>query len=65
MSDFVHLHNHTDFSLLDGAQSVNTLVDTIADLKMNSVGITEHGNLFSMLPLYKAALKAGVRPILG
>jgi DNA polymerase-3 subunit alpha len=65
MSDFVHLHNHTDFSLLDGAQSVNTLIDTISDLKMSSVGITEHGNLFSMLPLYKAAQKAGVKPILG
>ena len=65
MSDFVHLHNHTDYSLLDGAQSVNTLVDTISDLKMSSVGITEHGNLFSMLPFYMAASKAGVKPILG
>jgi len=65
MADFVHLHNHSDFSLLDGAQSVNLLVDTVSDLKMDTVGITEHGNLFSMLPFYKAARKAGVKPILG
>ncbi|MCH7520247.1 MAG: DNA polymerase III subunit alpha [Candidatus Marinimicrobia bacterium] len=65
MSDFVHLHNHSDFSLLDGAQSVDTLINTIGDLKMDTVGITEHGNLFSMLPFYKAAQKAGIKPIIG
>ena len=65
MADFVHLHNHTDYSLLDGAQSVQTLIDTMGDLKMDSVGVTEHGNLFSMLPFYKAAQKAGIKPIIG
>ncbi len=65
MSDFVHLHNHSDFSLLDGAQSVNTIVETICDLQMDAVGLTEHGNLFSMLPFFKAATKAGIKPILG
>ncbi|MCH8327303.1 MAG: PHP domain-containing protein, partial [Candidatus Marinimicrobia bacterium] len=65
MSDFVHLHNHSDYSLLDGAQSVKALIDTMSDLNMGSVGITEHGNLFSMLPFYKAAKKAGIKPIIG
>ncbi len=65
MTDFVHLHNHTDFSLLDGAQTVNTVIDTLSDLKMDRVAITEHGNLFSMVPFYKAAVKAGVKPIIG
>ena len=65
MADFVHLHNHSDFSLLDGAQSVNTIINTLSDLKMDRVAITEHGNLFSMLPFYLAAVKAGIKPIIG
>ncbi|UCD37934.1 MAG: DNA polymerase III subunit alpha [Fidelibacterota bacterium] len=65
MRDFVHLHNHSDFSLLDGAQTIETIIDTLGDLKMDRVGITEHGNLFSLLPFYKAAVKAGIKPIIG
>jgi len=65
MNDFVHLHNHSDFSLLDGAQSVETIINTIGELKMDRVAITEHGNLFSMVPFYKAAVKAGIKPIIG
>ncbi|UCH10342.1 MAG: DNA polymerase III subunit alpha, partial [Fidelibacterota bacterium] len=65
MTDFVHLHNHSDFSLLDGAQSVETIINTLGDLKMDRVAITEHGNLFSLLPFYKAAVKAGIKPIIG
>ena len=64
-SEFVHLHNHSDYSLLDGAQKVSQLVDTIDDLKMDSVALTEHGNMFSALPYYKAAKKAGIKPIIG
>ena len=58
-SEFVHLHNHSDYSLLDGAQTVQTLVNTIDDLGMDSVALTEHGNLFSVIPYYKSAKKAG------
>ncbi|UCH62236.1 MAG: DNA polymerase III subunit alpha [Fidelibacterota bacterium] len=65
MADFVHLHNHSDFSLLDGAQSVNTIISTLSDLKMDRVAITEHGNLFSLLPFYQAANTAGINPIIG
>jgi DNA polymerase-3 subunit alpha len=64
-SEFIHLHNHSDYSLLDGAQNVQVLTDTISDLKMDAVGLTEHGNLFSVVPFYKAAKKAGVKPIIG
>ena len=59
-SEFVHLHNHSDYSLLDGAQTVQTLVNTIDDFGMDSVALTEHGNLFSVIPYYKSAKKAGV-----
>ena len=45
-SEFVHLHNHSDYSLLDGAQTVQTLVNTVDDLGMDSVALTEHGNMF-------------------
>ena len=64
-SEFVHLHNHSDYSLLDGAQTVQTLVNTIDDLGMDSVALTEHGNMFSVIPHYKAAKKAGIKPIIG
>ena len=57
MSEFVHLHNHTDFSLLDAAQSVEQMCSTLSDLKMESIAVTEHGNLFSMIPFYKEARK--------
>ncbi|MFQ6615719.1 MAG: DNA polymerase III subunit alpha [Fidelibacterota bacterium] len=64
-SEFVHLHNHSDFSLLDGAQSVSTLLDTIGDLQMDAVAITEHGNLFSAIKFYKHGKEAGINPIIG
>ena len=65
MSDFIHLHNHSDYSLLDAAQTVETMCNRVADLGMDSIAITEHGNLFSMIPFYKSAIKAGIKPIIG
>ena len=53
MSDFIHLHNHTDYSLLDAAQSVEMMLGRVDDLKMSSIAVTEHGNLFSAIPFYK------------
>ena len=64
-SEFVHLHNHSDYSLLDGAQRIDQLVNTIDDLNMDSVALTEHGNMFSVLPYYKEAKNAGIKPIIG
>ena len=46
-SEFVHLHNHSDYSLLDGAQRIDQLVGTIDELNMDAVALTEHGNMFS------------------
>tara|TARA_X000001036_G_C20685794_1_gene807565 strand:- start:697 stop:4143 length:3447 start_codon:yes stop_codon:yes gene_type:complete len=63
--DFVHLHNHTDFSLQDAAQSVDQMCDRLTELQMDTIAVTEHGNLFSMIPFYKKATKAGIKPILG
>ena len=57
-SEFVHLHNHSDYSLLDGAQKVEQLVNTIDDLNMDRVALTEHGNMFSTVPFYQKAQKA-------
>ena len=65
MADFIHLHNHSDFSLQDGAQSVEMLCNRCDDLNMDSIALTEHGNLFSMIPFYKEARKRGLKPILG
>ena len=53
--DFVHLHNHTDFSLQDAAQSVDQMCDRLTELQMDTIAVTEHGNLFSMIPFYKKA----------
>ena len=65
ISEFVHLHNHSDYSLLDGAQRIDQLVNTIDDLNMDSVALTEHGNMFSVVPYYKHAKSAGIKPIIG
>ena len=64
-SKFVHLHLHTDYSLLDGACEVGTVMDRIAELKMPAAAITDHGNLFGAVSFYETALKKGVKPIIG
>ena len=65
MSQFVHLHNHSDFSLLESSQSIKSLVDKVKELSMDSVALTEKNNLFSMIDFYKYALKNGIKPIIG
>ena len=65
MNEFVHLHLHTEFSLLDGACRVGELLDRAAELRMPAVAVTEHGNLFSAVTFHDAARKRGVKPILG
>jgi DNA polymerase-3 subunit alpha len=63
--NFVHLHLHTDYSLLDGACEIDRLMDRAAELKMPAVAITDHGNLFGAIKFYHAAQKRNVKPILG
>jgi len=65
MKTFVHLHNHSDYSLLDGAQTIDGLLNRISELNMPAVALTEHGNMFSVVPFYTAAKKAGIKPIIG
>ena len=65
MSEFVHLHNHTDYSLLDAAQSIDMMCDRLSDINMDSIAVTEHGNLFSLIPFYQNAQKNGIKPIMG
>lgn len=64
-SDFVHLHCHTDFSLLDGACSIPKLVELSHRYKMRAVAITDHGNMFGAVEFYKRAKSSGVKPIIG
>jgi len=63
--DFVHLHCHTEYSLLDGASGVEALVKLAAEFRMPAHAITDHGNMFGAIKFYKAAQKAGVKPIIG
>ncbi len=63
--DFVHLHLHTQYSLLDGANRPGEVCRRIRELEMPAVAITDHGNMFGAFSFYHEALKQGVRPILG
>jgi DNA polymerase-3 subunit alpha len=63
--EFVHLHVHSDYSFLDGACRIGELVRKISALGMKACALTDHGNLLGAIEFYDAALKAGVKPILG
>src|SRR6185437_2316647 len=65
MSEFTHLHLHTEYSLLDGACDVTKLVDRVAKLGQKAVAMTDHGNIFGAVHFFNAAKAAGVKPILG
>jgi len=65
MTDFVHLHLHSEYSLLDGACRIEELLDKAVELKMPAMAITEHGNMFSSVVFHDQARKRGINPILG
>ena len=65
MSQFVHLHLHTDYSMLDGACDVEKLVQRVKELNMPAVAMTDHGNIFGAVHFVNAAHKANVKPIVG
>src|SRR5215468_468727 len=65
MSQFVHLHLHTDYSMLDGACDVEKLVNRVKELGMPAVAMTDHGNIFGAVHFVNAAKAAGVKPIVG
>ena len=62
---FVHLHCHTDYSLLDGACEINQLMDLVVEQKMPAVAMTDHGNLFGAVEFYNKAKDKGVHPVIG
>ncbi len=63
--DFVHLHLHSQYSILDGAIKVKELVNKAKELGMPAVAVTDHGNMFASYELYQACKKAGIKPIIG
>ena len=64
-SDFVHLHVHTQYSLLDGAIRIDPLIKRVREMGMGSVAITDHGTMFGAVEFYEKAHKAGLKPIIG
>ncbi len=65
MTDFVHLHNHSEYSLLDGACRIKELVHKAVEFEMPAVAITDHGNMFGVVDFYNEAINNGVKPIIG
>ena len=64
-ADFVHLHNHSDYSLLDGASPIPRMVERAAEMRMPALALTDHGSLFGAVEFYQEARRAGVKPIVG
>ncbi len=64
-SSFVHLHVHTEYSLLDGFSNIKKLVKRAKEMEMPALAITDHGTMFGVIDFYNAAIKEGVKPIIG
>src|SRR5437867_6339556 len=64
-ADYVHLHLHTEYSLLDGACRLDRLMDMARELKFSSLAITDHGYLYGAIDFYQAAREKGIKPIIG
>jgi DNA polymerase-3 subunit alpha len=62
---FTHLHVHTEYSLLDGSSKIEEITARAKELGMNSLAITDHGVMYGVIDFYKAAKKAGIKPIIG
>ena len=63
--DFVHLHNHTHYSLLDGACTIDSLIDAAKENSMSALAITDHGVMYGVIEFYKKAKKVNIKPIIG
>src|SRR5205823_8447415 len=64
-ADFVHLHLHTEYSLLDGACRLDRLMEKAVELKLPALAITDHGVLYGAIDFYQAAKKHDIKPIIG
>ncbi len=62
---FTHLHLHTEYSLLDGANKIKELAKRVKELGMSAVAMTDHGNMFGAIDFYYAMKKEGIKPIIG
>ncbi|QQG40503.1 MAG: DNA polymerase III subunit alpha [Candidatus Levyibacteriota bacterium] len=65
MTDFAHLHNHSEYSLLDGLSKIKPMVEHAKKLGMKTLAITDHGNMYGTIKFYKTCLDAGIKPIIG
>ncbi len=65
MTDFVHLHNHTEYSLLDGACRINELISAAKENGQTALAITDHGVMYGAVEFYKSAKNAGIKPVIG
>ena len=64
-SDFVHLHVHTEYSLLDGACRIKSLVERVKELGQTAAAVTDHGNMYAAVEFWNEAKKQGIKPIIG
>ena len=62
---FVHLHTHTEYSLLDGSNKISEYIKRVKELGMNSAAITDHGVMYGAIEFYKTAKAQGIKPIIG
>jgi len=65
MSEFIHLHVHTQYSLLDGACRIKSLIEKCKEYQMSAVAMTDHGNVFGAIDFYQNAVAANIKPIIG
>ena len=65
MAEFVHLHNHSEYSLLDGLSKIDEMVAQAKALGMKALAITDHGGMYGVIKFYKACLESGIKPIIG
>lgn len=65
MTEFVHLHVHSEYSLLDGAIKMNRLISQAAELNMKTIALTDHGNMFGVIDFYDNCIQKGLKPVIG
>ena len=65
LAQFVHLHNHSQYSLLDGACRIDDMLEEAVKMKMPALAITDHGNLFGAIEFYTKARRQKIKPIIG